>query len=188
MTCFVSRPSGITLVKFHSLQVTIKTNLLAELTYCCEIGFSSYCTEHQVQGYRAPISIRPQHAKNVIVLLAICRQVPRKLWFLKKAACLTACLQNETSARFKNENKLLTYVRSFVFWVLVGMVEYFTPQVQPKTTGASGIRCASGTGGTCEIVWLLKKATCLPACFRNKHQLGLRMNINLLRKIVRVVG
>ena len=31
MTCFVSRPSGITLVNFHSLQVTIKTNLLAEL-------------------------------------------------------------------------------------------------------------------------------------------------------------
>ena len=30
MTCFVSRPSGITLVKFQSLQVTIKTNLLAD--------------------------------------------------------------------------------------------------------------------------------------------------------------
>ena len=33
VTCFVSRPSGITLVKFHSLQVTIKTNLLAELKH-----------------------------------------------------------------------------------------------------------------------------------------------------------
>ena len=30
MLCVVSRPSGITLVKLHSLQVTIKTNLLAE--------------------------------------------------------------------------------------------------------------------------------------------------------------
>ena len=29
-TCFVSRQSGITLVDFHSLQVAIKTNLLAE--------------------------------------------------------------------------------------------------------------------------------------------------------------
>ena len=29
VTCFVSRPSGITLVKFHSLQVTIKTNILS---------------------------------------------------------------------------------------------------------------------------------------------------------------
>ena len=27
VTCFVSRPSGITFVKFHSSQVTIKTNL-----------------------------------------------------------------------------------------------------------------------------------------------------------------
>ena len=33
VTCFVSRPSGITLVKFHSLQVTIKTNFLAELKH-----------------------------------------------------------------------------------------------------------------------------------------------------------
>ena len=33
VTCFVSRPSGITLVKFHSLKVTIKTNLLAELKH-----------------------------------------------------------------------------------------------------------------------------------------------------------
>ena len=33
VTCFVSRPSGITLVKFHSLQITIKTNLLAELNH-----------------------------------------------------------------------------------------------------------------------------------------------------------
>ena len=33
MTCFVSRPSGIALVKFHSLQVTIKTNLLVELKH-----------------------------------------------------------------------------------------------------------------------------------------------------------
>ena len=31
MTCFVSRPSGITLAKFQSSQVTIKTNLFAEL-------------------------------------------------------------------------------------------------------------------------------------------------------------
>ena len=30
MTCFVSRPSGITLVKFHSFQVTKETNILAE--------------------------------------------------------------------------------------------------------------------------------------------------------------
>ena len=37
MTCFVSRPSGITLVKFHSLQVTIKTNLLAELMDTMEL-------------------------------------------------------------------------------------------------------------------------------------------------------
>ena len=34
MTCFVSRPSGITLVKFHSLQATITTNIL-----CCVEGF-----------------------------------------------------------------------------------------------------------------------------------------------------
>ena len=33
VTCFVSRLSGITLVKFHSLQVTIKTNLVAELKH-----------------------------------------------------------------------------------------------------------------------------------------------------------
>ena len=38
MTCFVSRPSGITLVKFHSFQVTIKTNLVAELKHQAPFG------------------------------------------------------------------------------------------------------------------------------------------------------
>ena len=31
VTCFVSRPSGITLVKFHSLQVTIKIRLYGKM-------------------------------------------------------------------------------------------------------------------------------------------------------------
>ena len=45
VTCFVSRPSGITLVKFHSLQVTIKTNLLACYTTGATVAILSigYC-------------------------------------------------------------------------------------------------------------------------------------------------
>ena len=42
VTCFVSRPSGITLVKFHSLQVTIKTNLLAELKHQMKVIIVSF--------------------------------------------------------------------------------------------------------------------------------------------------
>ena len=72
VTCFVSRPSGITLVEFHSLQVIVKTNLLAELNTslggvpscfsrqggeCCSADVSKRC----VYGNIWSLSLRVSH-------------------------------------------------------------------------------------------------------------------------------